>query len=69
MVFGLGPFFEELDGAAGVLSSGGEHLQKVRLTDVKRTGTRDQNPAWTQHLEGPQVQLFIAAQGRFQIAF
>src|SRR5208337_5160857 len=52
----------------GVLGRVSYHFEEVGRADVEGAGTRDQNPSRPQHLHGPQVELFIAAQGFFEVA-
>ena len=44
----------------------GQHFHKFALPDVVRAGTGDQDPARAQHLQGPQVQLFVTAKRGLQ---
>src|SRR5207237_142836 len=68
MVFGLASFFENFHRAMRVLSSRIQHFNELGFAHMKRARTRDQNAARTEHLEGAQVQLFVSAQSRLQVA-
>ena len=67
MVFCLPPDFEQAKRAVGVEGCGGKHLEEIGLADVVGTGAGHQDAAVTQHLEGPQVELLIAAEGGIEV--
>src|SRR5664280_3621913 len=58
----LAAFFQNSHSAARIDSGGTEHREEFSLADVERTGAGDENAAWPQHLQGAEIQLFIAAQ-------
>src|SRR5664280_1542198 len=58
----LAAFFQNSHSAARIDSGGTEHREEFAFADVERTGAGDENAAWPKHLQGAEIQLFIAAQ-------
>ena len=68
MVFGLSADFEEAQGPVGIERRSGQHFEEVGLAHVVGAGAGDQDSAGPQHLEGAEVEFFVAAQGGVQVA-
>src|ERR1700722_9891810 len=68
VVFGLAANLDQAQTAVGVEGSRGQHLQEVERVDVIGAGARDEDAAGAKHLEGTEVELFVAAQGGVKIA-
>ena len=52
----------------GVKCGTGKHFQEVGLADVVGAGAGDEDAAGTEHLEGPEIEFFVAAQGSVEVA-
>src|SRR5919109_2427359 len=69
MILGLPPNFQDAQGLLGIQGSFGNHVQEVGLADVVGTAAGHQNSSWAEHLQGTQVEFFVAAQGGIQVLF
>src|SRR5271166_374869 len=68
MVFRLAPNLNQAEAAVGVNRSRGQHFKEVGRADVVGTGAGHQDATGAQHLEGAEVELLVAAQGRLEVA-
>ena len=68
MVFGLTANLDQPQGALGIASGVSQHFEEVGLADVVGAGAGDQDAAWAQHLQGAEVEFFVAAEGGIEIA-
>jgi len=62
VVLGLAAFLEDANDTAGVAGSVAQHVDEVGLADVVRTTAGDEDAAGTQHLQGAQIDFFVATQ-------
>ena len=68
MVFGLASDLDQAEGAVGVEGGAGEHFQEIGLANVVGAGAGDEDAAGAKHLEGAEVELFVAAEGGVEVA-
>src|ERR1022692_720957 len=68
MVFCLSADLGQTQGSMSITGSVGEHFEKVRKADMVGAGARNQNPAGAEHLQGAEVEFFVAAEGGIEIA-
>ncbi len=68
MVFGLASNLEQAEGAVRVEGRRSQHLEEVGLADMVGTGTGDEDAAGSQHLESPEIEFLVAAEGGVEIA-
>src|SRR5579864_6620436 len=68
MVFGLGSDLDQAEGAVGVEGGGRQHVQEVGLPDVVGAGAGHEDAAGAKHLEGAEIEFFVAAEGGVEIA-
>ena len=68
MIFSLSSDLDHAEGAVGVAGSVSQHAQEVSLADMVGAGAGDQNAAGAQHLQGTQVEFFVAAEGGIEVA-
>ena len=54
--------------AVGVAGGVGEHFEEIGLADVVGAGAGDQDAAGAKHLQGAQVEFFVAAEGGIEVA-
>src|SRR5271165_2751296 len=54
--------------ATGITGCVGQHLDEVGLADVVGAGAGDQDTAGAKHLQGTQVEFFIAPEGGIEVA-
>src|SRR5215813_10780817 len=69
MVAGLSALFDDASRPVDIDCGRGDHLNEIRLAHMKRAGTCDQDPLWTQHFKRSQVQLFVATHGGLKVLF
>src|SRR5713101_6797510 len=67
MIFCLSTIFEDAKTSVDVARRNSHHLQILRRADVVGAATGDQNSTRTQHLERPQIELFVAPEGGVQV--
>src|SRR5580700_222962 len=68
MVFGLAANFNQAQATTGVEGSRGQHLQEVGCADVVGAGASYKDAAGAKHLQGAQVELFIAPKSGVEVA-
>src|SRR5581483_8852225 len=66
VVFCLAALLYQPQATVSVYGGGGDGFQEIGLADVIGTGASHQRSTRPQHLEGPQIQLFIPSQRRIQ---
>ena len=69
MVPGLPPNLDQTQGSVGIMGRFGEHFEKVCWVDMVGAGAGDQDAAGAKHLQGAEVELFVAAEGGIEGAF
>ena len=68
MVFGLTANLDQPQGAVGVVGGVGQHFEEVGLADVVGAGAGHQDAAGAEHLQGAEVEFFVAAEGGVEVA-
>src|SRR5713101_1338000 len=68
MILGLPAIFYDSKASVDIPGGACDHIEILGGADVVGAAAGDQNAAGTQHLERPQVELFVAAKGSFQAA-
>ena len=68
MVLGLGSVLHNTQISVHIPGCLGHYFQKISRTNMVRARTGDQDSSRTEHLQSPQIELLVAAQGRRQIA-
>src|SRR5208337_1882772 len=68
MVLGLSADLDQTESPMGVNSGIGEHFEETGLAEVVGTGAGDESTAGAQHLQGAEIEFFIAAEGGIEIA-
>src|SRR5882724_3456779 len=67
VVLSLNALFEQSYDPLSVQRSSDDDVLKPLLADVVRARAGDQDPAGTEHLQGPQIQFFVAPRGGGQV--
>lgn len=67
VVFGLASSFQQPDISVGIPRGIRHDLEELSFAHVVGARAANQNPAWPEHLEGAQVELFVSAQGGIKI--
>ena len=68
MIFSLSPNLGHPQGAMSVTGSIGQHFEEIGLADVVGAGAGDEDAARAKHLQGAQVEFFVAAERRVKVA-
>src|SRR5580704_17910312 len=68
MVLPLGPVLQDTKISVHIAGGLGNNFKKVSRAHVVGTRAGHQDPAGPEHLQSPQVEFFVTAQCRFQIA-
>src|ERR1700722_3928483 len=67
MIFGLSSVFYDTKISVGIAGRTSHHFEILRRTQVVGATAADQDAAGSQHLECPEIQLFVAAQGGIKV--
>src|ERR1700684_479664 len=68
MVLCLPTNLDQPKSSASIQGGVGEHFEEVGLTHVVRTGAANQDTAGAEHLQGAEVEFFVATESRVEIA-
>src|SRR5580698_4457574 len=68
VVLGLATDLENPEGAMSIEGGRGEHFQEVGLAHVVGAGAGHEEASGTEHLEGAEVEFFVAAKGGVEVA-